>query len=111
MARRALAPERIEFVLLKGTDYAAAGLSCAAGRQIGDLDILVGKHDLARTENALLKAGWEWVKSDPYDDAYYRAHMHELPPLIYGGRDRMTTGSGSCGDRVCESVSISGGAW
>lgn len=89
MARRALAPERIEFVLLKGTAYAAAGLSCAVGRQIGDLDILVGWQDLARAENALLKAGWEWVKSDPYDDAYYREHMHELPPLIHKARDRM----------------------
>jgi hypothetical protein len=29
------------------------------------------------------------VKSDPYDDAYYREHMHELPPLIHKTRDRM----------------------
>ena len=89
MARRALASERIEFVLLKGTAYAAAGLSCAEGRQIGDLDILVPVHDIGRAENELLEAGWEWVKSDPYDDAYYREHMHELPPLIHSGRDRM----------------------
>ena len=89
MARRALASERIEFVLLKGTAYAAAGLSCAEGRQIGDLDILVPVHDIGRAENELLEAGWEWVKSDPYDDAYYREHMHELPPLIHKARDRM----------------------
>lgn len=89
MARRALAPEGIEFVLLKGTAYAAAGLPCSTGRQIGDLDILVPAHDIYRAENALLRAGWEWVKSDPYDDRYYREHMHELPPLIHGGRDRM----------------------
>lgn len=89
MARRALAPQGIEFVLLKGTAYAAAGLSCSAGRQIGDLDILVGAHDIRRAENALLNAGWEWVKSDPYDDHYYREYMHELPPLIHSGRDRM----------------------
>ncbi|HMO75523.1 MAG TPA: nucleotidyltransferase family protein [Sphingopyxis sp.] len=89
MARRALAPEGIEFVLLKGAAYAAAGLSCAEGRQIGDLDILVPWHDLGRAENALLRAGWEWVKPDPYDDAYYREHMHELPPLIHAARDRM----------------------
>ena len=25
----------------------------------------------------------------PYDDAYYRDHMHELPPLIHKERDRM----------------------
>ncbi len=89
MARRALAPEGIAFVLLKGTAYAAAGLSCAEGRQIGDLDILVGWHDIGRAENELIEAGWEWVKPDPYDDAYYREHMHELPPLIHKARDRM----------------------
>ena len=89
MARRALAPAGIEFVLLKGAAYAAADMSCAAGRQIGDLDILVLAHDIRRAENLLLKAGWEWVKSDPYDDAYYREHMHELPPLIHKTRDRM----------------------
>jgi len=89
MARRALAPAGIEFVLLKGAAYAAADMACAAGRQIGDLDILVLSHDIRRAENLLLKAGWEWVKSDPYDDAYYRQHMHELPPMIHKARDRM----------------------
>lgn len=89
MARRALAPLGIEFVLLKGAAYAAAGMACAAGRQIGDLDILVLASDIRRAENALLNAGWEWVKSDPYDDFYYREHMHELPPLIHKSRDRM----------------------
>ncbi len=89
MARRALAPAGVRFVLLKGTAYAAAGLAAAAGRQIGDLDILVARADLDRAEAALLAAGWEWVKTDAYDDAYYRQHMHELPPLIHRERDRM----------------------
>lgn len=89
MARRALTPLGINFVLLKGTAYAAADMRCANGRQIGDLDIMVAVHELARAENALLAAGWEWVKPDPYDDAYYRDHMHELPPLIHEDRDRM----------------------
>ncbi len=89
MARRALEPAGVRFVLLKGTAYAAAGLPNAAGRQIGDLDIMVAREDLDRAEAALLAAGWEWVKSDPYDDAYYRQHMHELPPLIHKDRDRM----------------------
>ena len=40
-------------------------------------------------EAALIAAGWEWVKPDPYDDAYYRQWMHELPPLIHRDRDRM----------------------
>ncbi|MEQ1725336.1 MAG: nucleotidyltransferase family protein [Sphingopyxis sp.] len=89
MCARALAPLGVRFVLLKGTAYAAAGLPCAAGRQIGDLDILVPRDRLDEVEAALLGAGWEWVKDDPYDQAYYRQHMHELPPLIHGTRDRM----------------------
>lgn len=89
MARRSLDPAGVEFVLLKGTAYAAADLRCAAGRQIGDLDILVPWHDIGRAENLALIDGWEWLKQDAYDDAYYRDHMHELPPLIHKERDRM----------------------
>ena len=89
MCRRALAPLGIEPVLLKGIAYAAAGLANAAGRQIGDLDILVPRDRLDEVEAALLAAGWEWVKDDPYDQSYYRDHMHELPPLIHRERDRM----------------------
>lgn len=76
-------------VLLKGTAYAAAGLTAAIGRQIGDLDILVPHDQLRATEAALLDAGWRWLKPDPYDDAYYRRWMHELPPMIHGERERM----------------------
>ena len=89
MARRALAPARIPWVLLKGSAYAAAGLEAARGRSIGDLDILVPREALAEAERALLAAGWEWVKEDAYDDLYYRRWMHELPPLIHPDRDRM----------------------
>lgn len=77
------------FILLKGTAYVAAGLSAGTGRAIGDLDILVPRERLDAVEAALLEAGWEWVKPDPYDDAYYRRWMHELPPLIHRERDRM----------------------
>jgi hypothetical protein len=89
MARRALAPLGIEPILLKGTAYAAAGLRAGQGRSIGDLDILVPRERLDEAERALLAAGWEWVKEDPYDDLYYRRWMHELPPLIHRERDRM----------------------
>ncbi len=89
MARRALAPLAIPVVLLKGTAYVAAGLSAGTGRSIGDLDILVPRDALDAVEAALQSAGWEWVKPDPYDDAYYRRWMHELPPLIHRTRDRM----------------------
>lgn len=89
MARRALVPLATPVVLLKGTAYAAAALDPAPGRQIGDLDILVPRQALDAVEAALLGAGWEWVKHDAYDDAYYRRWMHELPPLIHATRDRM----------------------
>ncbi|HTG38000.1 nucleotidyltransferase family protein [Sphingomonas sp.] len=89
MARRALAPLGIPVILLKGTAFVAAGLSAGAGRHIGDLDILVPHASLDAAEEALIAAGWEWVKPDPYDDAYYRRWMHELPPMIHRERDRM----------------------
>lgn len=89
MARRALAGLDMPVVLLKGTAFVAAGLSPGVGRQIGDLDILVPRDRIEEAEAALLAAGWEWVKPDPYDDAYYRQWMHELPPLIHRERDRM----------------------
>ncbi len=88
-AAAALAPLDVPVILLKGTAYAAAGLSPAQGRFIGDLDILVPRDALDAVEAALLAAGWEWVKPDPYDEAYYRRWMHELPPLIHRDRDRM----------------------
>ncbi|MGP7796035.1 nucleotidyltransferase domain-containing protein [Sphingomonas sp. CLY1604] len=89
MARRALAPLGCPVVLLKGTAFVAAGLLAGRGRSIGDLDILVPRASLDAVEAALIAAGWEWVKPDPYDDAYYRRWMHELPPLIHRTRDRM----------------------
>jgi hypothetical protein len=89
MARRALAPLDVPVVLLKGTAYAAAGLAAGLGRSIGDLDILVPRDRLDEVQQALLSAGWEWVKEDAYDDLYYRRWMHELPPLIHKDRDRM----------------------
>lgn len=89
MARRALAPLDCPVVLLKGTAFVAAGLRAGLGRSIGDLDILVPRARLEAVEAALLAAGWDWVKPNPYDDEYYRRWMHELPPLIHRDRDRM----------------------
>ncbi|MFC4292648.1 nucleotidyltransferase family protein [Sphingorhabdus arenilitoris] len=89
-ARRALSEYPGAVVLLKGTAYVAAGLRAGEGRHIGDLDILVAADGLPEAEAALTgNGGWEWVKEDAYDDAYYRDHMHELPPLIHKERDRM----------------------
>lgn len=88
-AAQALRPIGIPVILLKGTAYVAAGIAAGQGRMIGDLDILVPRGALDEVERALLDAGWEWVKPDPYDDAYYRRWMHELPPMIHRERDRM----------------------
>lgn len=88
-AAAALSPLGIPVVLLKGAAYVAAGLKGGEGRFIGDLDILVPRDTLGDVEAALRTAGWEWVKEDAYDDAYYRQWMHELPPLIHRERDRM----------------------
>ena len=88
-ARRALSDYDGKVILMKGTAYVAAGLNAGIGRNIGDLDIMVERNDLKSVEDMLLTAGWEWVKPDPYDDQYYREHMHELPPLIHRERDNM----------------------
>jgi Uncharacterised nucleotidyltransferase len=89
-ARRALAGYPGKVVLMKGTAYVAAGLKAGEGRHIGDLDIMVAQADIPQVEALLLgEGGWEWVKEDAYDDAYYRNHMHELPPMIHKERDRM----------------------
>ncbi len=89
-ARRALSGYPGKVVLMKGTAYVAADLVAGQGRHIGDLDIMVARDDLPQVEALLLtKGGWEWVKEDAYDDAYYRDHMHELPPMIHKERDRM----------------------
>lgn len=79
----------VKLVLLKGAAYVAADLRAGRGRFIGDLDILVPRDAMPAVERVLIAAGWEWVKEDPYDDAYYRQWMHELPPMIHVERDRM----------------------
>ena len=89
MARRALVPLGVPVVLLKGSAFLAAGLDAGQGRLVGDLDILVPRDRLAEVESAILAAGWEWLKTDAYDDHYYRAWMHELPPLIHRDRDAL----------------------
>ena len=68
-------------ILLKGAAYVMAGLPCARGRLVSDVDIMVPKSSLSTIEMALIQHGWESVKNSDYDDHYYRRWMHELPPL------------------------------
>lgn len=77
---RRLAPQ-VPLVLLKGAAYLAQGLPLAEGRMIGDVDILVAPAHLNRAEQLLHQQGWMSAVTTAYDDHYYRAWSHELPPL------------------------------
>jgi len=85
-AARLLAGRGYPVVLLKGAAYVMAALPAAEGRSVGDLDILVPLAALGDAEAALRAGGWEPLKTDVYDDAYYRQWMHELPPLAHAER-------------------------
>lgn len=81
--RAVLAQADIPFILLKGAAYVLAGMPPARGRIFSDIDILVPRARLIATEKALLRAGWLGAKLDPYDENYYRAWMHQIPPLTH----------------------------
>lgn len=81
-----LAPYSGPRLLLKGSAYLMAGLRPARGRDPGDLDMLIPHARLAQAEALLHGDGWRFAKSDPYDDHYYRAWMHELPPMVHETR-------------------------
>jgi hypothetical protein len=85
-AGRLLGGRGYPVVLLKGAAYVVAGLPAAEGRTVGDLDILVPRESLDDAEAQLRANGWEALKTDAYDDAYYRQWMHELPPLAHAER-------------------------
>lgn len=82
---RVLEPLAVPVVLLKGAAYLAQGLPFAAGRWMGDVDIMVPRARIAEVEAALRNAGWEMEPLDPYDERYYREWTHEIPPLRYPG--------------------------
>ena len=85
-AARLLGQRGYPVVLLKGAAYVVAGLPPAEGRTVGDLDILVPRAAIDDAEAQLRAGGWEPLKTDDYDDAYYRQWMHELPPLAHAER-------------------------
>ncbi len=76
-----LEPVGTRLIALKGSAYILSGSECAEGRLPRDLDIMVAREKLNEVEQALLSAGWEFQKTDPYDQHYYRAWSHELPPM------------------------------
>lgn len=83
---KALSGLDVDIVVLKGGAYIISGQKMARGRTVSDLDILVARRDLERVEKRLLEQGWQSAKLDAYDQHYYRAWMHEIPPLRH--RDR-----------------------
>ena len=76
----------VPLILLKGGAYAAAGLPCARGRPAADLDILVPQDRLPAVEQALTAHGWESEITDSYDQRFYRAWSHQIPPLRHKER-------------------------
>jgi hypothetical protein len=73
-------------VLLKGAAYIVQGLAMAVGRLPADVDILLRRERLDEVERTLLDAGWQFEKPDAYDQHYYRAWSHELPPMSCAGQ-------------------------
>ena len=78
---RALGELAGEVVLLKGVAYLRQELPMSRGRAFDDVDVLVPAGVLAAAEARLGEAGWITEKPDPYDQHYYRAWSHELPPM------------------------------
>jgi hypothetical protein len=74
------------WVLLKGAAYIAQDLPLAQGRLPADVDLMVRRSALDGIEASLLNAGWEFEKTDPYDQHFYRAWSHELPPMQAAGQ-------------------------
>jgi hypothetical protein len=86
--RRALVPQGIEPILLKGAAYLLRDLPAARGRLFGDVDLLVPRAQMAAAEAALVAAGWAFdAELSDYDRRYYREWMHEIPPLFHQQRD------------------------
>ena len=73
-------------VLLKGAAYIAQDLPLAHGRLPTDVDLMVPRASLDGIERSLQNAGWEFEKNEAYDQHYYRAWSHELPPMIAAGQ-------------------------
>lgn len=75
-----------KLLLLKGAAYMAACLPWSRGRVSSDIDVLVARAELETVEASLIAAGWQPVKTNDYDQQYYRDWMHELPPLRHPER-------------------------
>jgi hypothetical protein len=80
-------PPFANVVVLKGGAYILADLPNRLGRVLADVDLLVPEAMLESAEQALTRAGWRVKPVSPYDDHYYRAWTHELPPMTHAERE------------------------
>mgnify|MGYP006221451107 FL=1 len=79
---RALETYEGPLILLKGLAYLAQTLPGSEGRFCTDVDIMVPRDAIAEVEEKLRAAGYVGIKTDSYDEKYYRDWMHELPPML-----------------------------
>jgi Uncharacterised nucleotidyltransferase len=84
---RALRGVDVPLVLMKGAAYIHAGLPPAAGRFVGDVDLMVPRERIDEVEKVLLAHGWVTGGLDAYDERYYREWTHEIPPIQHPDRD------------------------
>jgi hypothetical protein len=87
LARALESAEPMRAIALKGCAYLLSGLPNAVGRIFADVDLLFEERDLGRAEQALMEYGWQGKEITAYDQNYYRAWTHELPPLIHDERE------------------------
>jgi hypothetical protein len=81
-----LSQHNIDFILLKGCAYIWQKNNASIGRLFGDTDILIKKSEIKEAEKILVHSGWVTTKLDEYDQRYFRAWMHEIPPLHHTSR-------------------------
>lgn len=84
---RALRGVDVPLLLMKGAAYVHAGLPPAAGRYVGDVDLMVPRERIGEVEQRLLASGWVTGDLDAYDERYYREWTHEIPPIQHPDRD------------------------
>jgi len=85
---RVLDRQGIPVMALKGVAYLAAALPPSHWRNLSDIDLLVPIAEIERAEQALMRSGWlPNGEFDSYDQHYYRAWMHEIPPLVHRARE------------------------
>jgi hypothetical protein len=77
----------IPLVVLKGCAYMLLGLPNAQGRTFADVDLLVPESSLREVESRLSERGWRPAEISDYDERYYRAWAHELPPMRHVERE------------------------